>query len=135
MSPLEQLFRLEIEFHRCLRTLAPGTGDASSVHASYALQSGYDQLIRSSAPSPPGRGNPTRTPHPGRRCPRPARRPRFAEAAPWAPPARPLKPPPPHAMLLPITPASAKIHADPFLNPTAEPGLWPPNPATPTPAT
>ena len=50
MSPLEQLFRLEIEFHRHLRTLAPGTADASSVHASYALQAGYEQLIRSIGP-------------------------------------------------------------------------------------
>ena len=50
MSPLEQLFRLEIEFHRRLRTLAPGTADASSVHASYALQAGYEQLIRSIGP-------------------------------------------------------------------------------------
>ena len=39
VSPLEQLFRLEIEFHRRLRTQAPGTADASSVHTSYALQS------------------------------------------------------------------------------------------------
>jgi len=45
VSPLEQLFRLEIEFHRCLRTQAPGTGDANSVHASYALQSGYERLL------------------------------------------------------------------------------------------
>ena len=50
MSPLERLFRLEIEFHRCLQTQAPGTGDASSVHASYALQSGYDRLLRSLGP-------------------------------------------------------------------------------------
>lgn len=50
MSPLEQLFRLEIELHHRLRTQAPGTGDASSVHASYALQSGYDRLLRSLGP-------------------------------------------------------------------------------------
>src|SRR4051794_10491342 len=50
VSPLEQLFRLEIEFHRRLRTFAPGTADASSVHASYALQAGYEQLIRSIGP-------------------------------------------------------------------------------------
>jgi hypothetical protein len=47
VSPLEQLFRLEIEFQRRLRTFAPGTDDANSVNASYALQSGYDQLLRS----------------------------------------------------------------------------------------
>ena len=39
-----------MEFHRCLRTQAPGTGDANSVHASYALQAGYEQLIRSIGP-------------------------------------------------------------------------------------
>jgi hypothetical protein len=46
VSPLEQLFRLEIEFHRRLRTAAPGTADASSLHTSFALQTGYEQLIR-----------------------------------------------------------------------------------------
>ena len=46
MSPLEMLFRLEIEFHRRLRTAAPGTAEARSLHTSYALQSGYEQLIR-----------------------------------------------------------------------------------------
>jgi hypothetical protein len=45
MSPLEKLFRLELEFHRRLRTQAPGTADASSLHTSYALQTGYEQLI------------------------------------------------------------------------------------------
>jgi hypothetical protein len=37
---------------RRLRTLAPGTAEASSVHASYALQSGYgyEPLIRSLGP-------------------------------------------------------------------------------------
>jgi hypothetical protein len=46
MPPLEKLFRLEIAFHRRLRTQAPGTVDASSLHTSYALQSGYEPLIR-----------------------------------------------------------------------------------------
>jgi hypothetical protein len=45
MSPLEKLFRLEIEFHRRLRTAAPGSADASSLHTSFALQTGYEQLI------------------------------------------------------------------------------------------
>jgi hypothetical protein len=45
MPPLEMLFRLELEFHRRLRTTAPGTAEAGSLHASYALQSGYEQLI------------------------------------------------------------------------------------------
>jgi hypothetical protein len=47
MSPLETLFRLEIDFHRRLRTQAPGTADARTVHTSYALQFGYERLIRS----------------------------------------------------------------------------------------
>jgi hypothetical protein len=47
VSPLEKLFRLEIEFHRRLRTAAPGTADARSLHTSFALQTGYEQLIRS----------------------------------------------------------------------------------------
>jgi hypothetical protein len=46
MPPLEKLFRLEIEFHRRLRTQAPGTTDAGALHTSYALQSGYEPLIR-----------------------------------------------------------------------------------------
>jgi len=46
MSPLEQLFALEVEFHRRLRTEAPGTGDAAAIHTSYALQSGYEQLLK-----------------------------------------------------------------------------------------
>ena len=50
MSPLETLFRLEIEFHRRLRTLAPGTANAASLHTSYALQSGYEHLIRAVSP-------------------------------------------------------------------------------------
>jgi hypothetical protein len=48
MSPLEQLFRLEIEFHRRLRTQAPDTEDARALHTSYALQTGYERLIRAS---------------------------------------------------------------------------------------
>lgn len=46
MAPLEQLFSLEIEFHRRLRSEAPGTADASALHTSYALQSGYVSLLR-----------------------------------------------------------------------------------------
>lgn len=47
MPPLETLFRLEIEFHRRLRVQAAGTADVGSLHTSYALQSGYEPLIRS----------------------------------------------------------------------------------------
>jgi hypothetical protein len=46
VPPLERLFLLEVEFHRRLRTHAPGTADAGSLHTSYALQSGYEALIR-----------------------------------------------------------------------------------------
>jgi hypothetical protein len=46
MPPLEALFRLEIEFHRRLRTEAPGTADTRALHTSYALQSGYEPLLR-----------------------------------------------------------------------------------------
>jgi hypothetical protein len=46
MSPLERLFLLEVEFHRRLRTQAPGTADSRALHTSYALQSGYEPLIR-----------------------------------------------------------------------------------------
>ena len=46
MLPLEKLFRLEIEFHRRLRTQAPGTADARALHTSYALQSGYEPLLK-----------------------------------------------------------------------------------------
>ena len=45
MTPLEQLFALEMEFHRKLRCEAPATQDAAALHSSYALQSGYDHLI------------------------------------------------------------------------------------------
>jgi hypothetical protein len=46
MSHLERLFELEVEFHRRLRSEAPGTVDASALHTSYALQSGYEPLLR-----------------------------------------------------------------------------------------
>ena len=46
MPPLEKLFRLEIEFHRRLRTQVPGTADTRALHTSYALQSGYEPLMR-----------------------------------------------------------------------------------------
>jgi hypothetical protein len=46
MPPLEELFRLEIAFHRLLRTRARGTADATALHTAYALQAGYERLIR-----------------------------------------------------------------------------------------
>jgi hypothetical protein len=46
VAPLARLFLLEVEYHRRLRTEAPGTADARDLHTSYALQSGYEPLIR-----------------------------------------------------------------------------------------
>ena len=46
MSPLEKLFRLEIDFHCRLRTLAPHEPNTGSVRTSYAPQSGYEPLLR-----------------------------------------------------------------------------------------
>jgi hypothetical protein len=46
MTPLEQLFVLEIDFQCKLRTNAPGTTDPTALHTSYALQSGYEPLLR-----------------------------------------------------------------------------------------
>jgi hypothetical protein len=45
MSPLESLFRLEIEFHRCLRALPVCPLDTAGLHTSYALQAGYEPLL------------------------------------------------------------------------------------------
>ena len=50
MSPLERLFRLEIEFYRQLRTQAPGLDYTGDLHTSYAMQSGYEQLLRTTGP-------------------------------------------------------------------------------------
>jgi hypothetical protein len=44
--PLVVACLLEIEFHRRLRTQAPGTADAPALHTSCALQAGYESLIR-----------------------------------------------------------------------------------------
>jgi len=46
MSPLDQLFALEVEIHRRLRTEAPGSGDAAAIHTSFALQAGYERLLQ-----------------------------------------------------------------------------------------
>jgi hypothetical protein len=46
MQPLEKLFRLEMEFHRRLRTQMLGYAETAGLHTSYALQSGYESLIR-----------------------------------------------------------------------------------------
>ncbi len=49
MTALEQLFVLELEFHRRLRTEVPSTLDVEGLHTSYALQSGYEGLLGSIA--------------------------------------------------------------------------------------
>jgi hypothetical protein len=46
VAPLERLLVLEIEYHRRLRAAAIGTADAAALHTSYALQSGYEPLLR-----------------------------------------------------------------------------------------
>jgi hypothetical protein len=50
MSPLERLFRLEIEFHRRVRALPPGVVDPGSLHTSFALQTGYEPLLHALGP-------------------------------------------------------------------------------------
>ena len=52
MKALEQLFLLEVEFHRRLRTEGLGRDGANGVHTSYALQCGYEGLVEAvGAPS------------------------------------------------------------------------------------
>lgn len=46
MSVLDRLYALEIEFHRIFRVERLGAPDASGVHLSYALQNGYEPLLR-----------------------------------------------------------------------------------------
>jgi hypothetical protein len=46
MAPLERLFALEVEFHCRLRTETPGTAEAAALHTSYALQAGFEPLLR-----------------------------------------------------------------------------------------
>jgi hypothetical protein len=50
MSPLERLFRLEVDFYRQLRTHAPALADTGDLHTSYAIQNGYEELLRSTGP-------------------------------------------------------------------------------------
>jgi hypothetical protein len=45
MSPLEKLFRHEIEFHRRLREASEGMDGSVSLHTSYALCAGYEGLM------------------------------------------------------------------------------------------
>jgi hypothetical protein len=46
MAPLEQLFALELEFHRRMRQVAASADDGAAAHTSFALQSGYEPLLR-----------------------------------------------------------------------------------------
>jgi hypothetical protein len=53
MPSLETLYGMEIEYHRRLRSASAGAHagiDAGSVHTSYALQSGSEQLIHAVGP-------------------------------------------------------------------------------------
>jgi hypothetical protein len=50
MPPLERLFRLEVEFHRRLRSEVDGLPDTGGLHTSYALQAGYEPLLLSVGP-------------------------------------------------------------------------------------
>ena len=46
MKPLERLFALEVDFHRRVREGVTGRAGIAAVHTSYAMQSGYEPLIR-----------------------------------------------------------------------------------------
>jgi len=46
MNALERLFLLEVDFHRQLRTQALGKAAVDGLRTSYALQCGYEGLIR-----------------------------------------------------------------------------------------
>jgi hypothetical protein len=46
MSILDRLYTLEIEFHRRFRLEAINAMEAASIHTSYALQNGYEPLLR-----------------------------------------------------------------------------------------
>ena len=50
MPPLERLFLLEVEFYRRLRSEANETPDTGGLHTSYALQTGYEPLLKSVGP-------------------------------------------------------------------------------------
>jgi hypothetical protein len=46
MTVLDNLYSLEIEFHRRFRMEAINAVEAWSIHTSYALQHGYELLLR-----------------------------------------------------------------------------------------
>lgn len=50
MTPLEELFRCEVESHMRLRTEASAArADAAAAHTSFALQNQYEELMRAAA--------------------------------------------------------------------------------------
>jgi hypothetical protein len=51
MDALERLFRLEIEYNRILRCDAPGTPEIAAPRTSYAIQNGYEALLRGLGPT------------------------------------------------------------------------------------
>jgi hypothetical protein len=50
MAPLEELFALELEFHSRMRQVAAAGDESTAVHTSFALQSGYEPLLRAVGP-------------------------------------------------------------------------------------
>lgn len=46
MTVLDRLYSLEIEFHRRFRVEAINAVEAWNIHTSYALQHGYEPLLR-----------------------------------------------------------------------------------------
>jgi len=47
MSMLDQLYSLEVEFHHQSRSAGMHPADEAGLHTSYALQNGYEGLLRS----------------------------------------------------------------------------------------
>ncbi len=47
MSILDRLYALEVEFHRQFRSAGMPPADEAGLHTSYALQNGYEALLRS----------------------------------------------------------------------------------------
>jgi hypothetical protein len=46
MTVLDRLYHLEVEFHRHFRSEAINAIEAWSIHTSYALQQGYEPLLK-----------------------------------------------------------------------------------------
>jgi hypothetical protein len=52
VSPLEKLFRLELEFHRRLRTQAPGTSPVADKEVRYCMARAFQQWSLEQRPDP-----------------------------------------------------------------------------------